>query len=294
MLVSRLAREQVKVVLNGDGGDELFFGYNSYTLMARLHALLTHCPGIFRAAAGSLMQIAAPLLLPLFKNNYHFPLRYHKLLRILKDSCPENILRTIHQQLSPYETKQLLYLSKGVRPDWHSASDFLPGLQGVFHRQSGTTAEDLNRILALDYKTYLADDILVKTDRATMAVSLEGRVPYLDHRIVEFTAQLPLALKYKDKVNKYLLKKITARYLPASLMERPKRGFGMPLQAWFGPLLTKRLQELVSTEQPYLKELIDFNVLEKMFIRNQQKPSVPFNLIWYFYTFLTWHKHWMR
>lgn len=233
-LVSQLARRHVTVALSGDGGDELFCGYNRYQMTARLWGKIQGIPMPLRKmAAGAIGAVAprhwdrlagllAPLLPPAARMA-HPGDRLHKGAGVLQSrSVDELYLGLVSHQANPaammHDAAELPTLLNG--PAAH-----LPGLDSV------------QRMMALDMVTYLPDDILVKVDRAAMAVSLEGRVPLLDHRVIEFAATLPQSLKLREGQSKWALRQVLYRHVPRTLIERPKMGFGVPLGAWLrGPL----------------------------------------------------------
>ena len=153
--------------------------------------------------------------------------------------------------------------------------------------------DEINKILAIDYKTYMVDDILTKVDRATMSVSLEGREPMLDYRIIEYMAQLPSSLKYKNGEKKYLLKKITHKYLPKNLMDRKKMGFGVPIVEWFKEDLKEYFLKYLNKER-LLKEGF-FNVNEVLRLREEYFSGKKENItrLWFILMFEMWYEKWM-
>ena len=233
-LVSQLAREHVTVSLSGDAGDELFGGYNRYLFGRSLWHKLRWSPQALRAMAARSITLATPeawnTVSGLIKflsfskiRLIRFGDRMHKLAQILPSESPEGLYHWLvsHWQnpdavvRGGSEASTLLTSSK----NWARLDDFT------------------ERMMYLDALTYLPDDILVKVDRASMAVSLEARVPLLDHRVVEFAWRLPLKFKIRNGESKWLLRRVLERYVPRSLTDRPKMGFGIPLDSWLrGPL----------------------------------------------------------
>lgn len=233
-LVSRLAREHVTVSLSGDGGDELFGGYNRYLLAPALWRAASRLPrGVRRAAGAALAGLAGPLA---------------------------GLLETAQSALLPPERRQLILRDKLQKL---SAALSATGREDFFHRLASfwqrpaelvvDGAEPDTRftdpaqwprvddyaawMMAMDLATYLPGDILHKVDRASMAVSLEARAPLLDYRVVEFALTLPLEMKIRDGQGKRLLRRVLYRHVPRELIERPKQGFGLPIDAWLrGPL----------------------------------------------------------
>ncbi len=216
-LVSQLARRQVTVSLSGDGGDELFCGYDRYRLAADRWNKLSAIPGPLRAWA-------AQALTRLLQGRW--PYSADKLLKgagMLGRQTPEALYLDI---LSHWRDPAALVVG-GEEPATFLTAN-MPSLAGL-----GT----IERMMALDLLTYLPDDILTKVDRAAMGVSLETRVPFLDHRVVEFAWTLPLGYKLRDGQTKWALRQVLYRHVPKHLIERPKMGFAVPIDAWLrGPL----------------------------------------------------------
>ncbi|MEM7176197.1 MAG: asparagine synthase (glutamine-hydrolyzing) [Pseudomonadota bacterium] len=229
-LVSALARQHVTVSLSGDGGDELFSGYGRYRLADRLRARLSCMPGAMRRIGAAALRLApghafetAQALLPAHRRVAHLADRlpklaqvvgadgdiglYQGLISLLPDGPP--VLRGGYAPVSVIEPFEALVSEIGFS----------------------------NTLMLADLRTYLPGDILTKLDRASMAHSLESRVPLLDHHLVEFALGLPLSLKYRGGRSKWLLRELTHRYIPANIMDRPKQGFSVPVEAWLrGPL----------------------------------------------------------
>jgi len=233
-LVSRLARQHVTVALSGDGGDELFGGYNRYFLAMRVWRKLRSLPAALRHFSGEAITALPPatwnrifaLLRPLVSRRSSVSNpgdKLHKLAHILSTRQPEDFYL---QLVSHWDDPKSVVLNAeepatalNRNTDWLGCEDFE------------------HRMMYLDTITYLPDDILVKVDRAAMAVSLETRVPMLDHRVVEFAWRLPLSMKISRGQGKCVLRDVLYRYVPRELVERPKMGFGVPLDHWLrGPL----------------------------------------------------------
>lgn len=232
-LVAQLTRHHVTVSLSGDAGDELFGGYNRYLLTSKIWRTIRWLPASIRqvaahgitalspAAWNRLYGVGRPLLPQL-----HFSQpgdKVHKLAEILIATNPEMIYRTF---ISHWKRPAALVIGATEPPTIPSNSDCWADLSDLDHQ-----------MMYLDAMSYLPDDILVKVDRAAMAVSLETRVPFLDHRVVEFAWRLPPTLKIRHGQGKWILRQVLDQYVPKTLIERPKMGFGIPLDDWLrGPL----------------------------------------------------------
>ncbi|HHH55424.1 MAG TPA: hypothetical protein ENK91_17330 [Bacteroidetes bacterium] len=152
----------------------------------------------------------------------------------------------------------------------------------------------LDKVLAIDYKTYMCDNILAKVDRATMSVSLEGREPLLDHNIVEFIAQVDSKIKYKDRNKKHVLKQITHQYLPKEIMNRPKKGFSVPLFEWFKDELKEYILYYINRERLDSEGIFNTDiVLRKRDLYFEGKLH-DINELWYILVFEMWYDRWMR
>jgi asparagine synthase (glutamine-hydrolysing) len=229
-LVSELTRKHVTVALSGDGGDELFAGYNRYLWAERLSRAVGLVPRPLRGASASALRALAPetwsRLFQFVPSSWRPALpgdKLHKIATLLDNPAPDAIYRRL--------------VSQWERPGEVAAA----GQEPHGPLWDDTIAQDFSafipRMQFLDMVTYLPDDILTKVDRATMAVGLEGRVPLLDHRVVAYSWSLPLGFKIRRGNSKWLLRRVLDRYVPRPLIDRPKMGFGVPIDAWLrGPL----------------------------------------------------------
>lgn len=233
-LVSALARQQVTVAMSGDAGDELFAGYSRYAVANGLWRRQQRWPVAARRAAGAVLRSVPPAvwdsifhcLRPVLPAAARQPMpgdKLHKLSRLLAEDDP----------LAMYF--KLISL-------WQTPADAVPGAQEpdsalALARAAPPGLNDIERMMYVDSLHYLPGDILAKVDRASMACSLEARVPFLDPDVVALAWQLPFDLKLRAGTGKWILRELLARYLPRPLFERPKRGFAVPIDQWLrGPL----------------------------------------------------------
>jgi len=151
----------------------------------------------------------------------------------------------------------------------------------------------LSRLMRVDQKTYLPDAMLTKVDRASMANSLEVRVPLLDHRVVEFSAALPEFYKYRNGTGKYLLKKLLAKYLPAELFERPKMGFGIPIERWLRVELKDLLLEYLSTERLKREGFFNADLVEKKVREHLSGRTNHQYRLWSLLMWQMWRERWL-
>lgn len=233
-LVSALARQHVTVSLSGDAGDELFAGYDRYSLTDRLASRLGVLPRSMRRMLGGLIRAVSPIawdrmaspvkrFLPLGFATRDVGDRLHKGARLLQAADDMELYRL----LVSHWTEPASLVIGGREPP-----TMLTGLASL-----PSTPDLLQQLMAVDMVSYLPDDILAKVDRAAMGVSLETRVPLLDHRVIEFAWRLPRSYLVRDGQAKWPLRQVLDRHVPRQLIDRPKMGFGVPIDVWLrGPL----------------------------------------------------------
>ena len=233
-ILAKMTRQHVTVSLSGDAGDELFGGYNRYFLTRYIWGKISKMPfGLRRLLARILLSVSPDawtrifdLISPLLPRRARFPQPGEKILKL------GEILTT--------EQAESLYC--GLISHWKNPSALIPGAVEpstvLSTRPAWSVFSDIeHRMMAVDCLSYLPDDILVKVDRAAMGVSLETRIPFLDHRVIEFAWRLPLHMKLRHTQGKWILRQILYKYIPPRLIERPKMGFGIPIDDWLrGPL----------------------------------------------------------
>lgn len=233
-LVSELARQHVTVSLSGDAGDELFAGYNRYFSGRSIWQKIGWMPKGSRAAVAKALRTLSPQV---------WEAVFRKVRPVLPDKIkqvnPGDKLHKLAEVLTA-DSPEAMYL--GLVSHWKDPASIVAGASEpptalTDRSQWANVPYFTQRMMYLDLVTYMPDDILVKVDRASMGVSLEARIPLLDNRVVEFAWRVPLSMKIRHGQGKWLLRKVLYRYVPKSLIERPKMGFGVPIDSWLrGPL----------------------------------------------------------
>ena len=286
-LVARLARTAVTVALSGDGGDELLGGYPRYSMGSRLWGAIGQIPLQRRVAAAKLLQKLAPafidrLFARVLPHNEISGMRgirpAQKLMKLARVLQSKDLANFYFKLLSPWAAPELLV------PDLRSYHAF----GGEANTGAASVFEDF---MLRDLTGYLPDDILVKTDRAAMAVGLETRMPLLDHRFVEFTLRLPLSMKTRRRVGKWVLRQVLARHIPNALVNRPKMGFGVPMGAWLrGPLRTWA-SELIASERNGAGQFLDRRALSHMLDDHLAGVRDSWQPLWTALMLLAWLRH---
>ncbi len=263
-LVSQMAREHVTVSLSGDAGDELFGGYNTYQMSPKIWNKLSKAPLPLRQGLQTLLA-AGPL-----------PEKLKKLSNVVSSTSCEDFYRRL---ISHWQNPDELVLG-GHEP------------MTLLNNSSDWPATDSyqNWMMAIDSATYMVDDILVKVDRAAMANSLETRVPMLDHRVVEFAWTVPLHMKIRDGKGKWILREVLYRHVPRELIERPKKGFSIPVGAWLRGPLKDWAETLL--EEARLRNEGFFNVLmvRKIWSEHQKGRVDHSTKLWSILMFQAWYE----
>jgi asparagine synthase (glutamine-hydrolysing) len=283
MLVSKMARQEVTVALSADAGDECFAGYNRHQYLVEYGKKLDSIPGFAKKAMGSLMDAIPAESIPVLSKRYNFANRYDKLKGILKNYSEESIMLSLSQQYADEEVKKFLVRDVQTLSTLYTSGE----LKKEFY-------SPLSYIMAIDYQTYLADDILQKVDRATMAFSLEGREPFLDHRVIEWAARLPDNYKYNKGIKKYILKEIVHKYVPESMMKRPKMGFAIPVEKWLQQELKPLVDKQLSKERIHKDGILNFEAVKHIKESFYSGKTENYVKLWYLLMFQMWYEKWMH
>lgn len=243
----------------------------------KLNAIPTPARSLIVAAMNNISSDKIPVL----KNKYNFHNRYEKLKAVLKDPSDKNIMLSLSQQYTDAQLSDVINAPYQPLNNAYNSDELIKGRSPLAYMQ------------AIDFQTYLVDDILQKVDRSTMIHSLEGRDPFLDHRIIEFAATLPDEYKYHNGVKKRIVRDIVYDYIPESLMDRPKMGFAIPIADW----LTNDLRDLLEKyfDESRIQNQNIFNIstttkLKNDFLGGKKELDMK---VWYFLSFQMWFDKWM-
>jgi asparagine synthase (glutamine-hydrolysing) len=272
-MVSKLAREHVTVVLSGDGGDELFAGYTRYAIDRKRNGFAR----LPRALREGLMQ-------PLGRNLPHGAWGRNYVHNVALDPLDRYI-----EDISTFTrlNKSLLY-----------TNDFTRQLNGSetaarFRRIAARSRSDskLDPLLYLDSKTYLPGDILTKVDRMSMAVSLEARVPLLDHKLIEFVCRrIPASMKMKGLKTKHILKRAMADEVPAEILNRPKQGFGVPIKEWINRQLRARIRETLTESRTMQRGYVEPRYVNVLLNEHERGRRDHASELWALFMLELWHR----
>jgi asparagine synthase (glutamine-hydrolysing) len=283
LLVSKLASQQVKVVLSADGGDELFSGYSVYSDVIGRNTSLSRIPHGFKTLSASALS-AIPITqldnilskLPLSAQRRGFIIRKIKRLRaILENYSPGTLYDAAISYWLPEEVSRLLGM---YQPPRESIDSY-----------TGNIAEQMCR---WDFHNYLPEDILTKVDRTTMSASIEGREPLLDHRLIEYAFRLPLHLRRGNLGHKHILKKILYKHVPQQLIDRPKQGFGIPLERWLSNELKPLVNDYLNINQIKQAGILNSRIIERITSDFYSGDKSLASQLWFLLAFEMWREKW--
>jgi asparagine synthase (glutamine-hydrolysing) len=283
-LVSAMTRKHVTVALSGDGGDELFAGYNRYQLTERFWQALSVLPRAMRNAAASALTMVRPdrwtslaAVLPARLRPPQTGDKLYKMAAVLKLDNFDALYRRLVSHWEPSEVALHAQEPPSIINDEKISQEF---------------PDPLARMQFLDLVTYLPDDILTKVDRASMAVALEARVPLLDHRVVEFSWRLPRRAKVRNHTTKWILRQVLYRHVPRTLIERPKMGFGIPLGEWLRGPLREWAEALLNEDRLRDAALLDHKVVRRFWQEHLDGSRNWQYLLWNVLMLEAWRERW--
>jgi asparagine synthase (glutamine-hydrolysing) len=266
ILVSKLAKKHVSVVLSSDGGDELFAGYGKHFQHVNFYKMIGKTPNFIKNRLSILEKH------PRFQHRKGIfsSKSFNDLLKVRLETIvftDDDLSKMLNFNYMYYDTPF-----------------------NEFDRLNESN-DYINKLLAIDYKTYLENDILTKVDRATMSQSIEGREPFLDHRLLEFCSTLDSSFKYNKGVSKYLLKEINKEYIPDNLMDKTKKGFGGPVDLWLKESLANELNILLNSNE-FPSHILNQNYLIEYVTNFNKGRHNNWYKVYQIYSFLSWFKYW--
>jgi asparagine synthase (glutamine-hydrolysing) len=272
-MVSKLAREHVKVVLSGDGGDELFAGYTRYVTDSKRNGF-ARLPRFLRQ--GVMRPLSARLPHGARGRNY--------LHNIALDPV-ERYLDSVSVFTKP---NRLLLYTEDFRRQLPAGD--LAALRFREYAANVLTGEALDKLLYIDSKTYLPGDILTKVDRMSMAASLEARVPLLDHKLIEFVTRIPAALKLRGLETKHVFKRAVRDMVPAEILDRPKQGFGVPIEQWINHQLRGRIRETLGETRARERGYVEPRYVQTLLDEHERGRRDHSTQLWALFMLELWHR----
>ena len=287
MLVSKLAKQNVTVALSADGGDEIFLGYSKYFAINKVIKLQTS------KLKYTLLKLGVNLLTP-----KSVPI-INKLLPRSKKQANVLIKFNKFKSMINAKTKEEMFMRASSKVEANFLDKIL--INGKFKNFETTAFNQFNKLkkldyldqmMAIDYKTFMVDDVLCKVDRASMSVSLEGREPLLDHKLAEYMARVPIKLKYKNSKGKYLLREVLKKYIPTTITDKPKAGFTVPLKSWLLHELKEKAIESLESEILKNDKIFKEKELQKIIIDLKNNKIENETFIWMIIVYVEWRKKW--
>ena len=285
VILSNLAKQKVTVALSGDGGDELFGGYNRYKIANQLNFILNNVPIKLKNLIIKILLEISPhhwdvlyktFCNLLFKEKHinSFGDKLHKLLDILKANDSKSLYKSFL-----FQQREIESLVLGQKNNLEFIN---------FDNNFNVNRNYIEKMMLSDFKGYLTDDILTKVDRSAMSVSLETRVPYLNHQVVEFAWSLPFHQKIRNGNRKWILKEVLKKYLPQKLSLRPKQGFSIPIEKWLREELRDWAESLIEKKKINEDGFLDYQIIKTKWDEHLSKKRNWQHWLWNVLVFQSW------
>lgn len=280
-LLSQFTKGKVTAALSADGGDELFGGYARYQSGENIFTIFSKLP----PGLGPFIWVGVQATRVLVRLRLVDPNRVHKFKKVYwYYRQRRSVVGSYAVQQSYFSDREIKKLLRTPSSTFTSTLFAAVSLQGLRNH--------MRKLQRIDFHTYLPDDVLVKVDRASMAVSLEGREPLLDHHLIEFAGRIPDALMHKEPGKKYLLRQLLYRYLPQALVDRPKQGFGVPLNNWLKGDLRGLFDEFLEEKTIREQGVFRYETVQKE-LNDFLAGAQPYNRIWNILMFQMWYKEYL-
>lgn len=283
LLVSKLAKKYVTVSLSADGGDEIFTGYNRYLFANKYHNILNKIPLHLRKGLARILNKISLSQIRKISSYSDF----------IKDLQLEARMSKIEEILEANNLIDFLYAST-TQISRRDLSKIIDCETPIFDKSINLYNDKIfSSYCVLDSQSYLEGDILTKVDRCTMSVALEGREPFLDHKLIEFSLQLPDNYKIRNGESKWILRKILQKYVPTEYFNRPKMGFGIPLDSWLSGLLKDELYKMANDKEFCKCFYLDYNEINQIIINYLNGYYNKPYFVWYLYSLHQWYLKWI-
>ena len=284
-LLAQMTREKVTVSLSGDGGDELFAGYDRYYDATNIWGKTSSLPNPMRQLVSQGLNIFSPQIW----NKILAPIAA-SLPASLTESTPGEQLQKI-SEIFKFQNMEAIYLF--LLSSFKDAPSFVVGgedLSDAINNQNlwSQLSDGIERLMYLDTVSYLPDDILVKVDRASMGVSLESRIPLLDPQIYNFAWSLPMSMKFKNGKRKHILREVLYKYIPSELIDRPKMGFGIPIQSWLRGPLRDWAEDLLAENRLQQEGFLEPKLIRKVWQEHLNEEGDRGYALWNVLMFQAW------
>ena len=280
ILISEIARKNVTVALSGDGGDEIFGGYNRYKLLSKIRSIDNVVPSLLKKTILKSYNLFSDNFWDSFGKKLNINQGSDKMRKIMTIFSANNDIDSFKKIILNYQNPKLL-LSNYPSTD-------------LIHENIESLKKDIGIkqiMMSTDQKNYLTDDILVKLDRSSMASSLETRVPFLDRNLVEFAADIPINLKVDKKVNKIILRKILKKYLPKNVIDKKKSGFSAPIDQWLRGPLREWSEDLIHSNDFKKNRFFKHENIISLWKLHLSKEKNVYRPLWSILIFLSWLKY---